>query len=455
MRFIILAIALALLICGAEAKYSPALEMGGNITGNGYSLLAMKLGNSLPSVTVGPNDKDDFKTDGIADQAEVNAAFLISKHVILDGNLTTSSTINVPRNGTLESYGNYYIRAANSFSGHIITITGEHATVEGVKIDGNKANNNAAIFGIYDNNYDYLDVERCLFKNIPNRGIQVLYADKLKIRDNTFLNTGLTTQDWCWAIGVSTSTQSTISGNTIDGVLWLSANSGGFGIFTENCFDITIHDNTVLNASDYIYVENIDRSTISDNHIIISTTWNTDGGIKTGIDLGNAACDLTTVTGNTVSGSTNCYAYYCEGAHNCIWTGNTVQGCTYGFYANLAANNCFQVNAITGNVLSGAWSGGVGVTATSGSDITGIVSNAISGNTIAGYAIGVQLGTGGGGSIKGTTITGNSMVSAGTNGILTWGSVDYTTDLGNSYYSCGANSLSGAHNQVGYATSYS
>lgn len=149
MKLFLIFLALMIAISGADAKYSPALEMasGANITFNGGFINGL----DLPIVTVGSADGNKFKTDGTNDEVELLAAYTYLDNfpnnagvVLITSMLQCSQAINftTPDSGTIELWGigkgsgimvpegsNGIIATADSFRGiRDLTISGPNLT---------------------------------------------------------------------------------------------------------------------------------------------------------------------------------------------------------------------------------------------------------------------------------------------------------------------------------------
>jgi hypothetical protein len=150
-----------LLICsGAEAKYSPALEMGGKITMNGYNITTLVNGTAAqdavtysqavmlsaePYVTVGPYEWCDYITDGTADQVQIDAALDASKDVrlVADATYHISAAIQVDEvshflgSTSGARYSNSTIIYQDTAGANGINITAASCHVSGLTISNN------------------------------------------------------------------------------------------------------------------------------------------------------------------------------------------------------------------------------------------------------------------------------------------------------------------------------
>lgn len=101
MKIILLLITVMLLMVGADARYSPGLEIaeGENITLDGGYIVNAKTEGMLPFVTVGQGTGNNYVTDGSSDEDQINAAiesgagliFLTSPTYTCDGSINTTN----------------------------------------------------------------------------------------------------------------------------------------------------------------------------------------------------------------------------------------------------------------------------------------------------------------------------------------------------------------------------
>jgi len=344
-----------------------------------------------------------------------------------------------------------------------ITVTGSNTAIRDLRITGGgrTLDESGAPFGSNIHakgtntsaRLENLIVEGCFIEN-GHDGVNADYFDKLKITNNTFLNTNAAwTQIHCWDCK-----HGVISGNTMDGGGVMSACIGLWGITAndEKCEAMVVTGNTCLEATDESIQVMGSNNSITGNTVRRTAADQSSVGIQIHSKGTQDDTNDNVIDGNTISGPR--YGIYIvdaltsatDGPKNTVISGNTVSDCLG--YGILVQHESHGTN-ISGNTVSGildTYTAGDGIhiqssqvkcdnnfvtgcadngIKTSGtfSDIT-ICNNTVEGNTGDGIEIDANA--------TGVKLIGNTVLNNGAWGIATNAAVlaanEYNSGSGNS-----------------------
>lgn len=332
---------------------------------------------SSPVASSNPDAADFVSTSCTSSQTTINAAISAlpaggGTVYLEEGTYILSGTVTVPANVILMGAGEATILKYEdnyNTSGTMITISGAHASIANLRLDGNQSNNSNTQDGITNGGSNSLTLRNIDVENFRREGYRDTGSSYATITNSTFasnLGDGLYLQ--------STSNV-TITANTI-------YSNGGNGINGLNLTGGTISGNNISsNTSDGILTNGGGGNTISGNTI--------SGNGSKGIELQNTASP-STVSGNTIV--SNALGIYLHTANYVTVTGNNIgsnSGDGIDVGANIAADSSY--NTIDGNNIynnGGSGSGdGIEVGGISGSTANNISGNNITDTAGTGYAI--------------------------------------------------------------------
>jgi len=120
----------------------------------------------------------DTICDGTADEADINAAWAINKHLILSsGTFNVAAKVAYVQYGLLEGQGifNTIIKRAGNFSDYIISGSGQ-VTIKNLQVDGDKYTYTGNYGGIWAENADYSLIEDVYVHHTRMHGITIRSA---------------------------------------------------------------------------------------------------------------------------------------------------------------------------------------------------------------------------------------------------------------------------------------
>lgn len=187
MRIVLLLMAVMLLIAGADARYSPGLEIaeGENITLDGGYVIDAKLSGSSAFVTLGTEDWCDYKLDGSGDSTDIQAALNAYKNIYIIGSSTEYDIDN-----TIDFGAGRYSITGIEYNGYKPTLKVDSATtfaifsndaadieLSGVTIDADSKDINAVYFSGITN----AKVFDCIIKNVLQSSSTTRYATWIEL----------------------------------------------------------------------------------------------------------------------------------------------------------------------------------------------------------------------------------------------------------------------------------
>jgi len=401
----------------------------------------------------------DYKCDGTADDAQINAAITAlptngGTIVLMEGTYDITATISITKPVKLCGVGwSTILKPSADVS--VITV-GNGSTAETdveichLQIDGNKSSLTSTSHGVYFNtSISRSSVHDCYIHDTHDTGIHMVTVNQVNIYDNLIVDVG--TGSAGGGIGFNSgSYRCTVSGNTI-----ISPNKHGIVISggDGHCYDFTISGNYIYSSgeigisadqdTDYVTITNnvIDTTTLDGINLESSGATITHSGIisnnvvknagSSGISIGGVAGTVSKnniVSNNTIEDSANngILAIYCD---NCVISGNSSYS---NAWSGIAVDTSEAITVI-GNSCYLNDQHGIALDDSSECTVTGNIcrNNNIDNGTY--YGIGVYT------SAAATTnniLTGNRCYDdQGTKtqdyGIAEAGSADYTTIVGN------------------------
>lgn len=322
------------------------------------------------------------KADGTGDYATLELAVAgVSSGTIVVG--TGTHTVNT---GSMNPAAGVRVRgeagavvvAKNALNTNIFEITHDYVTIEGLEVDGNKANQASPM--------------NCIKFSSPAKGGRVLNC---KVHDAYGYN----------IVGFPGVTDMLVSG-------CISEDALSEGIEFQGVVRGVIANNVVRNAGKngiYVWANTAGGGTCNGVTVTGNEVYNSaalTAGFA-GIRVDDGATDVTVIGNTVVGGGTTCpgisiASSTATAVKDIAVVGNTVRSATSNGITVSVANNV----TVTGNTVSAPTTYGISC----GTTVTNVV---IEGNTVrAAGSDGINVGTG-----NNIAVVGNSVVSAGANGI--------------------------------------
>lgn len=391
-------------------------------------------------VTVGTQSWCTYITNGVADQVQLTSAIATGYPVYIESDLWISNRFNVTDHCIIEGQGHRITAEAGYDKTYMMVITGSNASVSDLTIDGNKSYVTADEWGITiegTNNTIY----RCNVEHVTNRGILVT-GDYNDILHCEIYDVGYPGVDYTFGINMYYADYFHIEDCKVVRVDWKDPNSGGFGIYGKGVNGGIVTRCTVSDASDHIFFDGMNRTSIIDNEVIV-TGFNSSGSYKIGIDLGRAIATGPIISRNHISGAH--YGIYSEGCYDSVINDNEISNTEHGIYHYVMTTGTMFSNTMNGNKLVGNDIGS-GIEIYQADDaVDNVKNNVMNDNVIRDFDIGIYGHASTTATNWGNTANSNAITSCVTNSILTTGGCIGWTVLGNNIADSAAISLAGTN----------
>lgn len=449
MKIILLLIAVMLLMTGAEARYSPGLEIaeGGNITLDGGYLVDAKMGESLSFVSVGPYGWCDYVTDGTSDQVQINYAINNSTGAVMvcgtnyiDGPIYIDAISNIRLFGESPAAS---ICLATAYKGYGLIINqttshmSQHIIIEDLTFEKNSTataaqkTGSVGVFVQYINGDSQVTITDCKFQNLDTNillGSSAYTNDGRVYVEKCML--GNYAQTGCrYGVVVSHSLVCTFRDNVITGY-----NTTGIYV-SDVCDGLNIYNNIIISVADVFgesarpaYGISVEAPLVGGRNLNARIDGNVIEHVGTNaIKLSGYDIRGARITNNWIAG--------CNG-HGIYFESADANSCANAIIGNVLWDDVYGTGIVVYNIASNAWG-------------FEVVDNIISINLSNGQkGIAVDMPNGGTATIEGNTL--NVVSGLGYGGWAIWTNADNACIVGNTYHGGPSNAVwaSGINNAV-------
>ena len=327
---------------------------------------------------------------------------------ILDGVYDTGALTISNSGRRVEGTGT--IKVSDSTNDHAITITGDNVVIDGITLDGNRANNTAGN-GIYSVGADNVSVLNCVIHDVEDIGVVLKGGNDFKVHNNVIY-------DCAFQHILSNAEDEAMTNVSItDNRIYVSA----FGINTDN-------GGIGTNASS----NSITRVTIAGN--IVDFPVSTSAPVNQVLITTYGNVSHYVISNNIVSGGR--IGISNGGAHDGVCEGNTVDQ-PYQIGIEVATGGAYETDyvSVKGNVVVGSDSGGTeytkGIALTSSAASSHVKHLSVKGNVVRDCFLPIQVSETSSGSVEDVSVNDNHVTMCSTNGRIDITEVEDLTVRGN------------------------